>query len=585
VTVVLVLGVVGAALALWIPTLSFDYPLSVGLYEAEYRLNGTLDERYLYTVEDAGTYRMLYRGFDDPLVFNRTGAPHIELIGIEPPPGYPAYARDTSGEVRVFGGDDPGVQAFVIARAEPNEVGVVETGYFNRGSYEARYRFIIRPPIEYDDTLVHVNLMLAREHVPYRSIRIVLPSQGVREVLAYPPTLVQSRENDRIVITGSAGEDETVAVELLLDRPMLDQVAGFPRPIDDIEGKTRNASLFYNLPYQVAQGLYWIGILFVLAVPFLLVLVHRRHGRERPFTVPEFLSTVPNRQRKPWEVNLLYTGDATTSDENGFYATVLDLHRRGIIRIEEIEGGDDVLIHLTSATPDDGYEAEVVSFLRSIANGDGVVDTRDLSGLRERAKHDSALESTMIRNLGAYRALASHTDPSVVAAHVVPGRVHLLPIVIAAIVLACISFLSLFLFPGVSVRFVGPVLLSALGVGQSLIAVAFPSTLFGHWKDDAYRERLEWEAFARFLSDLALIRQYSPADLSMWGEWLVYGTALGVGDRVARAMRELNVRLPDEVAVPTHLQSAFVPMLFFTPPSSGGSGGGGGSGGRGGGAA
>ena len=29
----------------------------------------------------------------------------------------------------------------------------------------------------------------------------------------------------------------------------------------------------------------------------------------------------------------------------------------------------------------------------------------------------------------------------------------------------------------------------------------------------------------------------------MWGDWLVYGTALGVGDRVAEAMRDLNVNI------------------------------------------
>jgi uncharacterized membrane protein len=31
----------------------------------------------------------------------------------------------------------------------------------------------------------------------------------------------------------------------------------------------------------------------------------------------------------------------------------------------------------------------------------------------------------------------------------------------------------------------------------------------------------------------------------MWGEWLVYGTALGVGDAVVRALRVLEIDLPE----------------------------------------
>ncbi|WP_243670732.1 DUF2207 domain-containing protein, partial [Methanoculleus chikugoensis] len=69
--------------------------------------------------------------------------------------------------------------------------------------------------------------------------------------------------------------------------------------------------------------------------------------------------------------------------------------------------------------------------------------------------------------------------------------------------------------------------------------------MFGFWKGDHYKEKLEWDAFSYFLSDLALIRQYSPADLSMWGEWLVYGTALGLGDKVEQAMKNLHIDLPD----------------------------------------
>ena len=46
-----------------------------------------------------------------------------------------------------------------------------------------------------------------------------------------------------------------------------------------------------------------------------------------------------------------------------------------------------------------------------------------------------------------------------------------------------------------------------------------------------------WRARAR--------ERYPPGDIGMWEEWLVYGTALGVGDAVVRALRVLDTDLPE----------------------------------------
>jgi uncharacterized membrane protein len=55
----------------------------------------------------------------------------------------------------------------------------------------------------------------------------------------------------------------------------------------------------------------------------------------------------------------------------------------------------------------------------------------------------------------------------------------------------------------------------------------------------------------------------------MWGEWLVYGTALGVGDSVVRALEVLEIDFP-----PARILSAmpvcFHPFVVASAPSSGG---------------
>jgi len=60
--------------------------------------------------------------------------------------------------------------------------------------------------------------------------------------------------------------------------------------------------------------------------------------------------------------------------------------------------------------------------------------------------------------------------------------------------------------------------LCEVAVVQVILSIATPSTRFGHWKDNRYKEKLEWDAFSRFLSDMTIIQKHAPADLSMWGE-------------------------------------------------------------------
>jgi len=115
-----------------------------------------------------------------------------------------------------------------------------------------------------------------------------------------------------------------------------------------------------------------------------------------------------------------------------------------------------------------------------------------------------------------------------------------------------------------------------------------PSSLFGKWKRDYYKEKQEWDAFRTFLSDFAAIQKYAPADISMWKEWLVYGTALGVGKKVAEAMKRMRVKVPaaEEADAVIFMPRHFGYMFRATAPpttSAGGAGGFGGGFGAGGG--
>ncbi|MDL5504111.1 MAG: DUF2207 domain-containing protein, partial [Candidatus Methanoperedens sp.] len=53
---------------------------------------------------------------------------------------------------------------------------------------------------------------------------------------------------------------------------------------------------------------------------------------------------------------------------------------------------------------------------------------------------------------------------------------------------------------------------------QTLPPLFVSSSLFGRWKENYYKEKLEWDAFKTFLSDFASIKKYAPQDIKMWQE-------------------------------------------------------------------
>ncbi|WP_317064110.1 DUF2207 domain-containing protein [Methanoculleus caldifontis] len=584
VAITLLAGVLAVAGALALPDL-LRGSLEVQDYDAVFYENGTFIERYTYDVRSAGEYRMLFRYWDAPLTFAAVDRPHIEFVQMTAPPGTIGYVRNAEGEVRTAAGNpSPSDLAVIRDLAFENEVGLYNPGYFAPGTYTVEYHYRIRPPIEHDDQWAHLNLRLVDEHVPYRNLRIALPFAGyIEEVYTHPPTLEVERTADAVIITGSAPQGDSLNVEMILDPAFMEEIDGFPQFVSDVRQQAADANRWSPLLYGAASVLYWLAILLVLLMPFILLGVYIRYGREKPFTVPEYLSFTPNTALKPWQVNLLFKGDALEFDDNGFYATVLDLHRQGKIVVTEKPEGGGVTVRIVSGESTDPYEQRVLNFLANIAD-DHVVDTAELTALAETARRSPGYQHRIMQYQQSLTALSRNVDTTLSRRYIRDGRELVLPLVFLGAIPCGLAILAFILAPGAVNLLIPAGILFFIVAVQVGIAALFPSTLFGIWKDDHYKEKLEWDAFAYFLSDLALIRQYSPADLSMWGEWLVYATALGLGDKVEQAMKNLNISLPD-VGVPlySNMPMIFAPIVLFSPPSSGGGFGGGGGGSFGGG--
>jgi len=371
------IGISACILAIAIPGL-FEGDLVIAEYTAELGENGTFTERYVYEVKVPGRYRMLFRYWEDPLSTGPLGSPSIRFRDMEMPPGTIGYIKEFDSTVSLFGSSDPAVTSFIRQMAENSEVGIYNPLYFPAGQYEVTYRYTLHPPLEYDQTDAHLNLRLVDRHIPYRNLTITVPARFVEKVFPHPPSLRVSRSEDRYVITGSVVADEGLGIEMLLSGEGLSSIPGFPVYTEDVRGRTKAANPWYNIiPFHGANLLRYLGFAAALLTPFLLLATYLRYGREKEFVVPEYLSTTPDPGMKPWAVNLLFKGDAMVFDQDGYYATLLDLHRKKIITITEEAGGSNIRIRLNSASSDDPYEQRVLSFLSEIAV-DSEVNSADM---------------------------------------------------------------------------------------------------------------------------------------------------------------------------------------------------------------
>ena len=256
-------------------------------------------------------------------------------------------------------------------------------------STTAEYTYVVNPPLEYDSTTTHLNLKLAGEsHIPYRDVKVTIPARGIDQVYVYPPLMKTEKTGDSYVITGSLAANEILAVEMLGPSEGFSQFPGFRNAVDDVRGKTASAAFWYNLPYYAAYLLNILGTIAVILVPLLLIVIYNRYGREKEFTVPAYLSTIPGTNLKPWQVNLLFKGDAMDFDEDGYYATLLDLHRRKNISITEKGEGKGVIVKTLSNANLDPYEQRVLLFLQLVSDN-GVLDTDSIEALAKKAQVNS----------------------------------------------------------------------------------------------------------------------------------------------------------------------------------------------------
>lgn len=585
---------------------------AVESYTVTLHSDGTLDETYVYNIVSRDT-RFLFRFWEEAVVPSGSGypsnQPHLEVISITPPLETTAYLKDDQGRVTIYTGTD---SQTIYDLAYMDEVGAFNPNYYQPGKYTVSYKYRLYFPVDSDGSYDHLNIMFAWEHIPYSNVKIVLENTDkITAIYPHPPSLQITKSGSDVVITGSSAENELLEVEMLAtsaNSPWRSWGILFQEA--NTKALTESANQSYSIQYWTAYTINLLSKAVVLLIPFLLLGFWFRFGREEDVTVPTYLSTVPNPDRKPWYVNLVYNKGMLKFDENGFYATLLDLDTRGKIKIEPREGaqtpqipdtaraptssGSGLRIQILDTNVTDGYEKKVMEFLVNNSIPDPITPTQaifDTDTLNALAMQISSNENPPAKALATQSALSTLMNPveswalkddwkKIPNEQFIDNSRYLLGIAILGTLFVVISIMVLLLAPLVSYLMGVPVVIGIVIIAQSAVAYRFPVFLMGRYRPGLYKEKLEWNAFREFLSDFSQMQKYGTEDLSMWGSWLVYGTALGVGDKVTQAMKSLNVKFA-AASVPMVAHTHFYPIttarrkVVYTSSGSGYRGGGG----------
>jgi len=561
---------------------AFEGDAVVSDYSAVFYSDGTLEETFTYKINVEGK-RFLFRFWEDQLSTSPLQNPHILLVDIDAPVNTIRYVKDYAGQFSTLDETSYNTEMQINSLAYRNEAGAFRPEGYTPGEYTVKYTFKIKPPLEVDDENVHLNLKLASVHLPYEKVRVAFEDPGyIVKSYSHPPTLRKTTDMNMIVFSGSSGEDQLLEFEFLMTHGVLDILEGDQRMVQDVESLTVNANRVLWIEYMIASLSIWVMRLAGFVMPIGLYMIWNRVGKEKDYVVPRTLSVIPNKDRAAWVVNLVFKSDAADFDEDGFYATLLDLHIKEKIRISTEE--TEATIEILDDQGLDRYEDRVMDFLSSIAVND-VVSPQNMNEMAERGKSNSVDASRLGLIQAKYSKLTTSTDEKVAKEFTVNGKKELVMPAALCLMSSLILAGAFTVSQNADWVFFKALVYSLIPLLQVIIAALFPTTLFGYWKDDNLREKLQWDAFKAHLSDFSQLDRYGPEDINMWGRWLVYGTALGVGDKVAEAMNMLEVDYAPVRFVPTYyywFRPITTARLYGSSRSGSGGSGGGGVGGGGG---
>ena len=335
--------------------------------------------------------------------------------------------------------------------------------------------------------------------------------------------------------------------ELLLLMPLsdFDSDAPYAKHVD----KNGREMIEKNLEDSIQSRAMWamsfiaLGLLSLLS-PIIAVFVYLRYGREPDVAYEGIYERDLPTDDPPIFINAMMKSHGLGDpDMEGFQATLLDLIDRKVISLD-VQAGDfstkDLILKFEREDLKDlkRYERNLYNMLYSLSDG-GVLNMSDLdsklssesSGKWFLGELDNFYESAKSEYLTEETVSRYFNDR---------GSDIMMFLAIGGIVMAAIM-----LFLGLTTNLKAGIYVLAGGAFLLVFSIALlflPDDIFGQWTPEGRVFYLKWKNFKKFLQDNSLIKEHAPDSIVVWKKYLIYGTALGIADKVYESMK---LKIPD----------------------------------------
>jgi len=357
------------------------------------------------------------------------------------------------------------------------------------------------------------------------------------------------------------------------------------------------------------EDFYYLLAFIALILCFIPLVIYFKYGREPKISYKgDYEREVPTND-SPAIVNALYKGgEIGSADMDAFKASILSLVNKKYLKMENFENQDSnsdeenhanpTIVFNTDLNLSDLPSSEKSAFktLKLFADKNEKLDLEvfkndmenETSAKKFREYYDSwckEVENKAEENIERFFDSTGHSYAILVA---------IVGLILSGIIILLAFFNWLpYSYSSSFILFISSMVI--LGI-VSIVSLALPNHIFGRWTVEGRENSKKWSNFKKYLKDFSLIKEYPPSSLTIWNQYLVYATTLGVAKNVQKHMEKLIPRETldsmDSYYFYTYGGTYFLFSSFDSgvstansSDSSGGSGGfGGGSGGGGGGA-
>jgi uncharacterized membrane protein len=344
-----------------------------------------------------------------------------------------------------------------------------------------------------------------------------------------------------------------------------------------------------TLPYVL------LGIVVVL-----LIIIYIRYGREPKVSYDaDYEREIPY-DDPPDVVNSIVKHFSRGVDDDGISATLMSLYKKDYIDIK----GDkkNPIIVITQDKNTDSLSSTERALLEVLDTG-ATKGKFDFKKIKKLVKKDRKLAIKFNNKMNSYKSEVTKQAKSKNYT-VYKGNVYAKLVAALAIVVGGVIFPLWISSPPTRMLIQNALIMIPVAWIFGAVIFLFPKVVFARRTKEGTIYHKKWMALKEFLEDYSLISERPPESIILWEDYLIYGTALGIADKVEKALQKLvpeNVWIEDSRHSNMYRASSFIgaasigsiastaASTAYSSSSSGsgsfGSGGaGGGSGGGGGGA-